>query len=58
MTNRRRYSHATADRMSGQLAQFDGQCWTCDQPIIRLVSQVVMRKGAWVHTSCMPGADE
>lgn len=55
---RRRYSGKTAEHMSGQLAQFDGQCWTCDRPITRLVSQVVMRKGVWVHTSCVPGGDD
>lgn len=55
---RRQYRAKAADHMAGQLAQFDGQCWTCDRPIIRLQSQVVMRKGNWVHTSCVPGADE
>lgn len=55
---RRRFTGRTAYRMAGQLAQFDGQCWACDKPIFRLVSQVVMRKGSWIHTTCAPGASD
>lgn len=55
---RRTYRGRTADRMSGVLAQHDGQCWVCDQPIFRLSSQVVLRRGEWVHTTCVPGADD
>ena len=55
---RGRWSMKTADHMAGQLAQHDGQCWECDRPITRHVSQVVMRKGNWVHVQCMPGWSE
>ena len=55
---RRRYSPRTADHMAGTLAQHDGQCWVCDKPIFRLQSQVVRRRGNWVHVSCVPGWDE
>lgn len=53
---RRRFTGKTADRMAGRLAQFDRTCPKCDQPITRLVSQVVLRRGEWIHTSCAPGA--
>jgi len=55
---RRRYSPRTADHMAGTLAQHDGQCWVCDKPIFRLQSQVVRRRGNWVHVSCVSGWDE
>lgn len=55
---RRRYSGKTADRMAGVLADFDGQCWVCDKPIRRLSSQVVFRRGSWIHTTCAPGGDD
>lgn len=57
--NRRLYRGKTADRMAGRLAQHDGTCACgCDQPIFRLVSQVVPRGGGWWLTGCMPGADD
>ncbi len=55
---RRRYSGRTADRMAGRLAWFNGACPRCDSPIINRVSQVVARKGTWIHTSCASGGDE
>ena len=55
---RRRFTGTTADHMAGRLAQFDGTCPICDRPITRLASQVVLRKGDWVHTSCVSGGDE
>lgn len=58
MTRRRTYRGKTADRMAGVLAQHDGQCWVCDRPIFRLSSQVVLRRGDWVHTHCVSGADD
>lgn len=56
--NRRRYRGKTADRMAGVLAQHDGQCWVCDKPIHRLVSQVIEHHGDWIHTTCRSGADD
>lgn len=58
MTRRRTYRGKTADRMAGVLAQHDGHCWMCDRPIFRLASQVVLRRGEWVHTTCVPGSDD
>lgn len=55
---RRRFTGTTADRMAGCLAQFDGTCPVCDGSITRLASQVVLRKGEWVHTSCVSGAQD
>lgn len=55
---RRRFTGKSADRMAGVLAEFDGQCWVCDKPIFRMVSQVVKRRDDWVHTTCAPGADD
>lgn len=55
---RRLYPSKVADRMAGQLADFDSQCWVCDQPIWRLSSQVVLRRGSWIHTSCASGGDD
>lgn len=55
---RQRYSARTAGHLAGVLAQHDGHCWICDQPIHRLASQVVLRRGDWIHTTCAPGADD
>ncbi|MDF1603363.1 hypothetical protein [Nocardioides sp. YIM 152315] len=55
---RRTYRGKTADHMAGRLAWFDGQCWVCDRPIHQLSSQVVLRRGEWIHTTCASGASD
>lgn len=43
---------------AGSLAWFDGTCPRCDQTITRHASQIVARKGEWIHTRCASGADD
>jgi hypothetical protein len=55
---RKGYGRPNFTRPAGVLAYHDGTCGRCDQPIQRHVSQVVERKGTWIHVGCAPGADE
>lgn len=43
---------------AGVLAYHDVMCPICDRLIQRHVSQIVMRKGEWVHVGCVNGGDE
>ena len=57
MTRRRprTYRASDADHMAGVLAQFDGTCPRCDEPIFRLSSQVVRHREDWIHVQCASG---
>lgn len=41
----------------GFLAQRDGDCPVCSEPVVRLVSAIVYRRGEPVHVECL-GAGE
>lgn len=48
-----------AEKLSGVLAWFDGDCDRCSNPILVQESQLVRdSKGRWIHVGCAAGQDD
>lgn len=37
------------------LAQYDGRCSICDEPILADLDQIVCEDDEWVHEGCVDG---